>query len=61
MCKFLGEHKFSTPLDKYQEMRFLDCMPRACLVLYETIKLSFEVAVLRGFPGLHMVISMQCC
>ena len=66
---FLGEHKFSTPLDKYQGRRFLDCMPRVCLLLYKTIKLSSGVAVLFhiptsnewGFPGLHRVISTWCC
>ena len=38
-------HKFSTPLDKYQEAWLLGCMMRLCLVLIQSSKLSSEVAM----------------
>ena len=45
MCRFSCGHKFSTPLDKYQEAWLLGCMMRICLVLIQSSKLSFEVAM----------------
>ena len=45
VCRFLCGHTFSFYLNKYQGTQLLNYVIRVCLVLEETIKLSYKVTV----------------